>query len=37
MEPEMNVHTLEGLILGLLLIAGFITSQIIQHRRKSSR
>ena len=33
----MNAHTLEGLLLAAILLAGFITSQVIQHRRKSSR
>lgn len=29
----MHAHTIEGLILAVVLISGFITSQIIQHRR----
>lgn len=33
----MHAHTIEGLILAVVLISGFITSQIVQHRRKSSR
>jgi hypothetical protein len=33
----MNMHMIEGLLLAVILIGGFITSQVIQHRRKSSR
>jgi hypothetical protein len=30
----MNSHALQGLILGLILITAFTTSQVIQYRRR---
>jgi hypothetical protein len=33
----MNIHTIEGLMLGAVLITGFIISQILQARRRHNR
>ena len=33
----MSAHLIEGIILGLILITGFIISQVIQHRRRKNR
>jgi hypothetical protein len=33
----MHSQAIEGLLLGLVLFAGFITSQVIQRRRKNRR
>jgi hypothetical protein len=33
----MHTHLIEGVVLGVVLIAGFITSQVIQHRRRNRR
>jgi hypothetical protein len=34
---HVSPHAIEGIILGLILIAGFTFSQVIQRRRKSGR
>jgi len=33
----MHVHTLQGLLLSIILITGFIISQVIQRRRRNRR
>jgi hypothetical protein len=33
----MNIHTIEGVIVGAVLITGFIISQILQARRRHDR
>jgi hypothetical protein len=33
----MSTHTIEGVILGAVLIIGFIVSQILQARRRRDR
>jgi uncharacterized membrane protein len=33
----MHAHTIEGVIIGAVLITGFIISQFLQHRHKRGR
>lgn len=34
---HIGTNAIEGILLGIILIAGFTVSQIVQHRRKSRR